>query len=166
MRTRTARWPHGREGLRHEKEVTMKEWRAIEPRPLREIVDAIFCAVRGGGIGRAHRASPQASPRRRHADRWPQEVQPGQPETSPRMWQERMTVIRKTPGVCGAAACIGDSGVPVSTIVRMSEAGAGVAEMLAAYPRLTPADCAAALNYALMHRAEIDADIAWDKANP
>ena len=34
--------------------------------------------------------------------------------------------------------------------------------------RLSPADagrCAAALNYALAHRAEIDADIAWDKAS-
>ena len=154
----------------------MKEWRSIEPqsprpgygrlhaRPLREIIDAIFCAVYGGG-GREHQPSPQASPRRRPADRWPQEVQPRRLETSPRTGQERMTVIRKTPGVCGAAACIGDSGVPVWTIVTMSEAGTGVAEILAAYPRLTPADCAAALNYALMHRAEIDADIAWHKAD-
>lgn len=92
------------------------------------------------------------------------EVRPGPPDSSHRMGQEGMTVIRKTPGVC-AAACIGDSGVPVWIIVLMSEAGAGVGEMLAAYPELTPADCAAALNYALARRAEIDADIAWDKAN-
>jgi len=76
-----------------------------------------------------------------------------------------MTVIRKSPGIRGGAACIGDSRVPVWIIVLMSEAGACVGEMLAAYPQLTPADCAAALNYALAHRAEIDADIAWDKAN-
>lgn len=77
-----------------------------------------------------------------------------------------MTIIRKTPGVCGGAACIGNSRVPVWIIVLMSEAGAGVEELLAAYPQLTPADCAAALNYALLHRAEIDAHITWDRASP
>jgi uncharacterized protein (DUF433 family) len=82
--------------------------------------------------------------------------------TSHRRGREDTPVIRKTSCVC-AVACIG--GVPVGTIVRMSEAGAGVAEILSAYPQLTPADCAAALNYALAHRAEIDADIAWDKAS-
>ena len=79
-----------------------------------------------------------------------------------RRGREGMTVGGKKSCVC-AVACI--RGVPVWIIVRMSEAGAGVAEMLSAYPQLTPADCAAALNYALAHRAEIDADIAWDKAN-
>lgn len=75
-----------------------------------------------------------------------------------------MTAIRKTPGVCGGAACIGDTRIPVWTIVLMSEAGAGPAEMLAIYPQMTAADCAAALNYALKHRAEIDTYIAWDRA--
>lgn len=74
-----------------------------------------------------------------------------------------MTAIRKTPGICGGAACLGDTGIPVWTIVLMSEAGAGLTEMLAIYPQLTPADCAAALNYALKHRAEIDTHIAWDR---
>jgi uncharacterized protein (DUF433 family) len=73
-----------------------------------------------------------------------------------------MAAIRKTPGVCNGAACIGATCVPVWIIVLMSEAGAGVREMLAAYPMLSPADCAGALNYALKHRAEIDAYIAWD----
>jgi uncharacterized protein (DUF433 family) len=100
-----------------------------------------------------------------NAEGRPPAVQPGRPESSHRTGQTRMTVIRKTSGRC-SFACIGDSGVPVWTVVRMSEAGAGVAEILAAYPRLTATDCAAALNYALTHRAEIDADIAWDKANP
>jgi uncharacterized protein (DUF433 family) len=136
----------------------MNEWRLIEPclppprdsrlraEPRRGIVDAIFCTLRGGGSGGER------------------QFQPERPEPSYRAGQERMTVIRKTPGVGGAAACIGDSGVPVWIIVTMSEAGACVAEMLAAYPQLTAADCAAALNYALLHRAEIDADIAWGKA--
>jgi|SRR6185312_12161573 len=134
----------------------MKEWRLIElclplprdsrPRakPLRGIVDAIFCALRGGGE---------------------RQLQGEHPEASHLGGQQRMTVIRKTPGICADAACIGDSGVPVWIIVTMSETGACVAEMLAAYPQLTPADCAAALNYALAHRAEIDADIAWGKAD-
>ena len=81
---------------------------------------------------------------------------------SHRRGREGMTVTGKKPCVC-AVACVG--GVPVWIIVRMSEAGAGAAEILSAHPELTPADCAAALNYALAHRAEIDADIAWDKAN-
>ena len=74
-----------------------------------------------------------------------------------------MTSIRRTPGVCGAAACIGNSHVPVWIIVLIGEAGGGVREMLAAYPELTPADCAAALNYALTHRAEVDAHITWNR---
>jgi uncharacterized protein (DUF433 family) len=73
-----------------------------------------------------------------------------------------VTAICKTPGVCGGAACIGSSGVPVWLIVLISESGGGVREMLAAYPALTAEDCAAALNYALAHRAEIDAYITWD----
>ena len=75
-----------------------------------------------------------------------------------------MTAICKTPSICGGAACIGDTGIPVWTVVLMSEAGAGLAEMLAIYPQLTAADCAAALNYALKHRAEIDASVAWSRA--
>ena len=107
--------------------------------------------------GRERRASgPRGS-----ADRRPQDVQPGHPDPAGQTGQEGMTVIRKTPGIRGGAACIGDSRVPVWIIVLMSEAGAGVGEMLGAYPQLTPTDCAAALNYALLHRAEIDADIAW-----
>jgi uncharacterized protein (DUF433 family) len=81
------------------------------------------------------------------------------------MRQESTTVIAKTPGVCGGAACISDSLVPVWMIVLMSEGGAGLEEILTAYPQLTPADCVAALNYALMHRAEIDADITWNKTS-
>jgi len=74
-----------------------------------------------------------------------------------------MTAISKSPGVCGGAACIGNTRIPVWVIVVMSEAGAGLAEMLAIYPQLTAAHCAAALNYALKHRAEIDAYITWDR---
>ena len=77
-----------------------------------------------------------------------------------------MSIIRKTPGVCAGAACIANSHIPVWIIVLMSEAGAGVQEMLGAYPELTPNDCAAALNYALAHRAEIDAHITWNQPNP
>jgi len=76
-----------------------------------------------------------------------------------------MTAIRKTPGVSAGAACVGDTRVTVWTIVLMSEAGAGLSEMTAIYPRLTPADFAAALNYALKHRSEIDVHIAWERAD-
>lgn len=77
-----------------------------------------------------------------------------------------MAAIRKIPGISGGAACVGDSHIPVWIVVLMSEAGAGFPEMMAVYPQLTPADCAAALNYALKHRAEIDAYIIWDRAPP
>lgn len=107
--------------------------------------------------GSKHQASRPRGP----ADRRPQDVQPGRPDPSNQTGQEGMTGIRKTPGVRRGAACIGDSRVPVWIIVLMSEAGAGVEEILAAYPQLTPAGCAAALNYALLHRAEVDADITW-----
>jgi len=78
--------------------------------------------------------------------------------------RESTAGIRDTPDARGGA-CVGDSGVPVWVIVLMSEAGAGIGEMQAVYPQLTAADCAAALNYALMRRAEIDADITWHKSN-
>ena len=77
--------------------------------------------------------------------------------------QEDTTVVRKSPDVVGSPACIGDSGIPVWIVVLMSEAGAGVEDILKVYPQLTRADCAAALNYALKHRAEIDADITLDR---
>ena len=90
---------------------------------------------------------------------------PQRPDSPAQMRQESMTVIAKTPGVCGGAACVSNSLVPVWVIVLMSERGAGLEEILTAYPQLTPADCATALNYALIHRAEIDADITWNKNN-
>jgi uncharacterized protein (DUF433 family) len=65
------------------------------------------------------------------------------------------------PGICGGAACIGN--VPVWIIALISESGGGIQEMLGAYPELKPADCAASLNYALTHRAEIDAHITWNR---
>jgi uncharacterized protein (DUF433 family) len=77
-----------------------------------------------------------------------------------------MTAIRKTPGVRAGAACIGNTSVPVWAIVLMSEAGAGLPEMTAIYPELTPADFTAALNYALKHRSEIDAHITWERVDP
>jgi uncharacterized protein (DUF433 family) len=153
-------------------------------RPLREIVDALVYVLRDGGvfekinrmlfIADGERGSrdvavgreigerkPRASRPHGPDKRRPQLVQARPPESLPQTRQDGMTVIRKTPGVRRGAACIGDSNVPVWIIALMSEAGAGVEEILAAYPQLTPADCAAALNYALMHRAEIDADITW-----
>jgi uncharacterized protein (DUF433 family) len=113
----------------------------------------------GAGRG-ANGHKQQALPPRRAADQRPRDVRPEPRETRQR-GQEGMSVIRKTPGVRRGTACIGDSRVPVWIIVLMSEAGAGVEEMLTAYPQLTPADCAAALNYARVNRAEIDADITW-----
>lgn len=64
--------------------------------------------------------------------------------------------IRKTPGICGGAARIRDTRIPVWTIIAYQQQGATDSELLRNHPGLTPHDIQAALNYYERNREEID----------
>ncbi len=55
--------------------------------------------------------------------------------------------IHKTPGICGGAARIRDTRIPVWTIVAYQQQGANEAELLYNYPGLTLQDLQAVANY-------------------
>ncbi|NJK73835.1 MAG: DUF433 domain-containing protein [Oscillatoriales cyanobacterium RU_3_3] len=71
--------------------------------------------------------------------------------------------IRKTPGICGGAARIRDTRIPVWTIVTYQQQGATDAELLHNYPGLTLADLQAVNTYYQQNREEIDRWISEDE---
>ncbi|MCI0534506.1 MAG: DUF433 domain-containing protein, partial [Verrucomicrobiales bacterium] len=64
--------------------------------------------------------------------------------------------INKTPGVCGGDACIGNSRIPVWTLVSLQRQGASDRELLEAYPSLTQTDLEAAWQYYAARRQEVE----------
>lgn len=68
--------------------------------------------------------------------------------------------IRKTPGICGGAARIRDTRIPVWTIVTYKQQGATNSELLHNYPGITLKDIEAAFNYYELNREEISRWIA------
>ena len=64
--------------------------------------------------------------------------------------------IHKTPGICGGAARIRDTRIPVWTIVAYQQQGATEAELLYNYPGLTLQDIQAVTNYYESNREEIE----------
>ncbi len=68
--------------------------------------------------------------------------------------------IRSTPGVCGGAACVRHTRIPVWTLIGFQRLGRSETELLADYPSLAPADLDAVWVYYRDHTTEIDADIA------
>ena len=84
------------------------------------------------------------------------------PETA--IWQEwEMAVenltgpIRKSAGVMGGAACIGNSRIPVWVLVSLKKQQMTDGELLRAYPSLQASDLEAAWGYYTVHSDEIDA---------
>ena len=69
-------------------------------------------------------------------------------------------LIRKTPGVCGGAACIGDTRIMVWLLVDLKRQGASEKEILEGYPSLTADDLAAAWEYDRLCAEEINQEIA------
>ncbi len=67
--------------------------------------------------------------------------------------------ISKKPDRCGGDACIRETRIPVWVLVNYRRLGASDADILQAYPGLTPADLDAAREYADANREEIDAAI-------
>jgi uncharacterized protein (DUF433 family) len=68
--------------------------------------------------------------------------------------------IERTPGVCGGAARIVRTRVPVWTLEQARRLGAREADILRAYPSLRAEDLANAWSYVRLNTLEIDRDIA------
>src|SRR5438067_12365991 len=64
--------------------------------------------------------------------------------------------VSKKPDRCGGDACIRETRIPVWALVNYRRLGAADAEILHAYPSLSPADLEAAWAYAAAHAEEID----------
>src|SRR5271155_1314858 len=64
--------------------------------------------------------------------------------------------ISKKPDRCGRDACIRETRIPVWVLVNYRRLGASDADILRAYPGLTPADLEAARDYAAANHEEID----------
>jgi uncharacterized protein (DUF433 family) len=64
--------------------------------------------------------------------------------------------ISKKPDRCGGDACLRDTRITVWGVVNYRRLGSSDADILRAYPGLTPADVKAAWEYAAAHTAEID----------
>ena len=64
--------------------------------------------------------------------------------------------IRKTPGVCGGDARIGDTRIPIWLLVLARKQGQTDAQLLDAYPSLTAADPDAAWDYYREYPVEVE----------
>jgi uncharacterized protein (DUF433 family) len=68
--------------------------------------------------------------------------------------------IRKSPGVCGGEACLGDTRIAVWMLEEARRAGVSDAELLQDYPSLNARDLAAVWTYVDSNPEEIDFVIA------
>jgi uncharacterized protein (DUF433 family) len=73
--------------------------------------------------------------------------------------------IVKTPGVCGGAACLIRTRIPVWTLERMRQLGIPEHEILGAFPRLSAIDLVQAWEYVERNRAMIDEEIRENEAD-
>jgi uncharacterized protein (DUF433 family) len=66
------------------------------------------------------------------------------------------TWISKMPDRCGGDACVRDTRIPVWVLVNYRRLGTSDADILRAYPSLSPPDLQAAWDYAGANHDEID----------
>ena len=66
------------------------------------------------------------------------------------------SLIVKTPDVCGGAACMIRTRIPVWVLEQMRRIGVPEAEILQSFPALKTVDLVQAWSYANQHREEID----------
>ncbi len=72
--------------------------------------------------------------------------------------------IERTPGVCGGAARIAGTRIPVWTVERFRQLGATTADLLFFFPAMSAAQLGRALQYAADHPDEIAAQILQNEA--
>lgn len=72
--------------------------------------------------------------------------------------------IDRTPEVCGGAACISRTRIPVWLLVGYRRSGWSEARILENYPALRAGDLANAWAYAAAHVEEIDAELLANEA--
>lgn len=70
------------------------------------------------------------------------------------------TKIRKTPGICNGAACIGRTQIPVWKLIALSAQGCSDVQLLSDFPQLARDDLKAARTYYAQNPEEIDDAIA------
>ena len=75
-----------------------------------------------------------------------------------------MTTVETTPGVCGGAACLAGTRIPVWVLEQYRRSGASDAELLHAYPSLRAEDLVHAWAYVRSHRNEIERHIRDNEA--
>jgi uncharacterized protein (DUF433 family) len=75
-----------------------------------------------------------------------------------------MTGIERSPGVCGGAACIAGTRIPVWVLEGYRRLGWTEAKILANYPTLRAAAIVHAWAYVDAHRQEIDEAIRQNEA--
>jgi uncharacterized protein (DUF433 family) len=79
-------------------------------------------------------------------------------EIAPRTGMEPL--IRKTPGVCGGRACVGNRRLPVWSLVSYRRQGVSDEQLLSQFdPPLNRMELEAAWSYAQHHAEEIAADL-------
>ena len=74
--------------------------------------------------------------------------------------------IKKTPDVCGGAACVRDTRIPVWTLVRLRQLGRNDRQLLMDFAGLTPGDLIAAWDYYDRNIQEIENAIAIEEDDP
>ena len=72
--------------------------------------------------------------------------------------------IKKTPGVCGGDACVGNTRIPVWSLVNYRHQGANDGRILQDFPHLSAADLVNAWAYADAYPEEIETAIARNEA--
>ena len=73
---------------------------------------------------------------------------------------ENFVGIEKVPGVCGGAARIRQTRIPVWVLENARRLGLSEADLLLNYPSLTAKDLANAWDYVSLHKDEIEHEIA------
>jgi uncharacterized protein (DUF433 family) len=73
--------------------------------------------------------------------------------------------VTKNPDICGGDACIRGHRIPVWVLVNYRRLGGSTADILHAYPSLTPRDLEDAWSYAAAHAEEIDRAIQENEAS-
>jgi uncharacterized protein (DUF433 family) len=73
--------------------------------------------------------------------------------------------IKKTPGVCGGDACVGNTRIPVWSLVHDRHLGLNDAQILEAFPGLTAADLVNAWAYGEAYLNEIEMAIQDNEAS-